>query len=104
MYSELLAAASTDSTRSAQTRSPGQLLDEARRLRARLPGADTVDRRDVPMQLADQLAYDVALVDLCRSAGIATDPAAFHHPLEARRRLEEALARHDLAVEGSDAV
>jgi hypothetical protein len=45
----------------------------------------------VPTAVADQLGYDVALVQLCRRLGIGVDLGSFDCPSAERRRLEEAL-------------
>ncbi|HEY3941426.1 MAG TPA: hypothetical protein VGL60_02980 [Acidimicrobiales bacterium] len=45
-----------------------------------------------PVAVADQVAYDVALIRLSREVGIECDPAAFDPPEQERARLRRVLA------------
>lgn len=45
----------------------------------------------VPVALALQIGYDVALLDLARLVGIDTEPERFEQPQQERERLERAL-------------
>jgi hypothetical protein len=69
------------------------LLDELERSRRRLhtpmPAEHSAER--VPAAVADQLSYDIALVELSQLAGIDVDLAAFGHPERARAFLERSL-------------
>ena len=44
-----------------------------------------------PDAIADELAYDVALIELCRRLGIEVDVTRFGQPKHERTRLEQAL-------------
>jgi hypothetical protein len=46
--------------------------------------------------LANDVAYDLALINLCAAAGIGVDPERFAHPREERHRLEQQLAAIEL--------
>ena len=52
------------------------------------------DPHAVPVALALQIAYDVALIDLAGTVGIDTDPSRFEQPQQERERIERAL--HEL--------
>ena len=56
----------------------------------------------VPAAVADQVAYDIALIALCRHAGVGFDVEEFNQPDEARGRLEEALAERGLLAPGAN--
>ncbi len=79
-------------------------LDEVVRCRHQLedcvpPGApDTV-----PVTLALQIAYDVALVELAQVVGVETDPNRFEQPQPERERLERALRDLGITLEMSAA-
>ena len=51
-------------------------------------------------ELADEVAYDRALLNLCAASGVDADARFFSHPLRERARLEDALAEQgvDLRV------
>jgi hypothetical protein len=62
------------------------------------PGAaDTV-----PVALALQIAYDVALVEMARAVGVDTDPNRFEQPQTERERLERALSRSRIIEMSAD--
>ncbi len=98
MYVELLSALLADGeTRPVRDDSP---LDMALDCRGRM-----LERRGRPggsiqHELADEVAYDRALVNLCAASGVDADPTRFSHPLRERARLENALAERgvDLRV------
>ncbi len=72
-------------------RSNGLLLTDLVRSRARLEAT----RGDVPVAevLARELSYDGALIRLCRSLDVETEPTRFANPADERARLERELAR-----------
>ncbi len=93
MYSQLLASALSQDPPSESESTPGNALLKLIRCRSRL-GSGTSSRAGsawVPAALADQLAYDVALVDLARQVGLECDLSRFSQPSEERSRLEGAL-------------
>ena len=94
MYSELLAASMVDAPDSV-TMEPGVLLAQFLACRRRLVTAPS--EGSVPAatsdQLTHQLQYDAALLRLCGSLGIESDPADFDDLQTERRRLEDELLR-----------
>ncbi len=75
----------------------GLLLSDLVRSRARL-GATS---GDVPVAevLARELSYDGALIRLCRSLDVETEPIRFANPAVERARLERELARRGIDLE-----
>jgi hypothetical protein len=65
-------------------------VEEVLECRAELDrGGPSDDAPDiVPVVLAQQIGYDVALLQLARVVGIVTDPSRFEQPLKERQRLE----------------
>jgi hypothetical protein len=63
-----------------------------------VPPGDDADA--VPAVLALEIGYDVALIELARVVGVATDPSRFDQPQRERDRLEEAF--NDLGIHLSD--
>jgi predicted PP-loop superfamily ATPase len=55
-----------------------------------------IDPDAVPVVLALQVGYDVALLGLARLVGVETDPGRFEQPQRERQRLEQAL--RDLGI------
>ena len=93
MYTELLHAAVGRRGPVALSATPHSALDALRRRRGELDeGTPSVTDPDaVPVVLAREIAYDVALVDLAGLMGIETDLDRFEQPRQERARLEEAL-------------
>jgi hypothetical protein len=52
----------------------------------------------VTSRVADEVAYDVALMTFCRRLGIDHGPERFHRPDVERRTLEDELARRGYVV------
>jgi predicted PP-loop superfamily ATPase len=101
MYTQLLEAAfgQYPSTGSGATgRNP---LDEVLRYRRELEEGvpKGVDPDTVPVVLALQIGYDVALLELARRVGIDSDPSHFEQPHQERERLEIALRALGISVE-----
>jgi hypothetical protein len=98
MYAKLLNSALGTAGRPGPASTTEELVDELARCRARLPSGPSPATASggVPAAVADQLAYDMALVELCRRVGLAYDVGAFDRPEEARARLEQALAGRGL--------
>jgi hypothetical protein len=93
MYAELLAI-SRQSLRSPDHALHAQAdpLERVVACRARLNETSVVPEDDEPLgDLAANIDYDLALIDLCESKGIDSDPVRFARPLDERRRLERAL-------------
>ena len=77
-------------------------IEEVRRRRAELergvpPGTDG---DAVPLLLAQQVGYDVALMELARAVGIDTGPDRFEQPQQERARLEQAIGERGISLDG----
>ena len=77
------------------------MLEIRHRLGANLPGHTGADW--APAAIADQLAYDIALIELCRRLGIEVNLAGFRQPKHERSRLEQALAARGMRLDEFDA-
>lgn len=100
VYSQLLGNA-LDQTHAGQGSTTGdvlaQLLERRNRLGTDLslyPGSDWA-----PDAIADQLAYDVALIELSRCLGIEVDLTKFGQPQHERARLEHALVSRGIRLD-----
>jgi hypothetical protein len=60
----------------------------------------TTDADTVPVVLALEIGYDVALIELARIVGVDTDPSRFDQPQRERDRLEQAF--NDLGIDLAD--
>jgi hypothetical protein len=112
MYTQLLEAAwnqhPVSSGRGADA-APDEALEEVLRRRRQLDSGLGAGEDDelVPAQLALQIGYDVALMDLARCVGIETEPGGFEQPQRERERLEHELQERGFpleAVPNGDAV
>jgi len=101
IYSELLASAEGQRTPEEDGPVVGDaVLSQVLACRSQIDGRPPgVGDDQLIGDLADNIAYDLALVSLCRSRGIGVDLARFDRPLVERRRLEEELKRLGLDVE-----
>src|ERR1700683_143880 len=95
MYTQLLDAAYGERP---HPREEGSAVAEVVRCRfeleERVPAGIAPDA--VPVVLALQVGYDVALLGLARLVGVETDPSRFEQPQRERQRLEQAL--RDLGI------
>jgi len=101
MYARLLDAVLSDDTdppTSPPTRSPGPLAEVVRLHHVLERHAEGADPGSALQGVADQLAYDAALVRLARRRGIAVDIASFDVPELGRTRLEQALVAKGVRV------
>ena len=76
-------------------------LDAVRRCRGEL-ARDTPPATDpdaVPVVLAREISYDVALLELAEVLGIETDPSRFEQPRHERARLEQLFSDLGIALE-----
>ena len=94
MYVELLSSVLADQMDRAVT--GDVLLARALDCRARVYRDPVGPQGSVHQELADQVAYDSALVHLCEARGIHVDPQRFARPGAERDRLEGALTRGGL--------
>ena len=92
MYSQLLEAVlDYEEDPEARARSQGPLADVLHLRHAMDRNAARTDPGWALQAVADQLAYDAALIRLARRRSIVADPAAFEAPEHGRAALEEAL-------------
>ena len=113
MYAQLLDAVLYDESEEAvPTRSAGPLAELVRLRRVMDKHAGGGDPGWALQAVADQLAYDAALIRLARKRGVRADTGDFEVPEHGRTRLEQALvdkgvnlpARTPRATERSDPV
>jgi hypothetical protein len=76
-----------------------QLLERRNRLRANMPMYTAPDW--APIAIADQLAYDVTLIELSQRLGIEVDRARFSQPQRERARLEQLLVSRGIHLDES---
>jgi hypothetical protein len=99
MYTELLGAAFSDRFPLSIETTWTAAMAEVRRCRhdleARMPGG--MASESVPVVLALQVGYDVALIELATVMGIDSEPGRFEPPAKERGRLEAALG--DLGID-----
>jgi len=101
MYTELLMAAFGQRSGDGAGVTEQDAIDEAVRCRTqREEGAPPAADGDmVPVVLALEIAYDVALLRLALIAGVEADPARFEQPRRERERLERALSERGIGLE-----
>jgi hypothetical protein len=101
VYSQLLGSA-LNQTPAGQESTNGDVLAELLERRSRL-GANLSLYSETdwaPDAIADQLAYDVALIGLSRRLGIEVDLTKFGQPKHERARLEQALVSRGIRLDG----
>ncbi len=94
MYAQLLEAVLSDEgdpSAAPPTRTSGPLAEVVRLRHVLEKHADRTDPGWALQRVADQLAYDAALVRLARRRGVPIDLGSFDVPEYGRARLEEAL-------------
>lgn len=94
MYARLLEEVlneEADTSASSPTRSSGPLAEVVRLSHVLERQADRTDPDWALQGVADQLAYDAALVRLARKRGVPTDLDSFEVPAHGRAQLEQAL-------------
>jgi len=106
MYTQLLTAAVGQGVGRGHAATRERAVAEVRRCHEDLiegvPAGTDPDA--VPAALAQQIAYDVALITLAVLVGIETDPSRFEQPEVERRRIDSRLAALGIVlVEPSDA-
>ncbi|HXQ61680.1 MAG TPA: hypothetical protein VN796_05055 [Acidimicrobiales bacterium] len=104
MYTTLLDAAINDLPSPDDEAPATAALAKVLLCRSRL-GADALlgRHRDGDLTaVADELAYDVALIDLARQLGIPCDASAFDPPQGERRRVEKVLATRGIHLDEFD--
>lgn len=98
MYRELLSLSLASTSEPTGDGSLDHLLDEARLARVRARRRPRGPQESVEGDVARELAYDLALVRLCRSAGTPVDLDGFVTPARERERLERCLLERGLDV------
>jgi hypothetical protein len=93
VYSQLLESALGQAPSSGGESTPGNALVKLIECRQRRDSVASSRSGPgwVPAALANQLAYDAALVDLARHVGLVCDLSRFNQPSGERSRLEGAL-------------
>jgi hypothetical protein len=104
MYSQLLRTAIEDRDGSTSEATPGEFLAELLQRRGNMAALPNPGPGRVPAAVADQLHYDIALVELCRRLGIECDVRTFDQPDSERRRLERALEAKGVIPPSADGV
>ena len=103
VYSQLLGSA-LDQTGTDQGSTTGDalalLLERRNRLGTNLSSYAVSDW--APDAIADQLAYDVALIEFSQLLGIDVDLTKFGQPQRERTRLEQALVSRGIHLDGLD--
>jgi len=101
MYARLLEAVLTDEGEPATgtpTRSSGPLAELLRLRHVMDKHADRADAGWALQAVADQLAYDAALVRMARKRGVPIDLCAFDVPERGRADLEQALVERGVNI------
>jgi len=101
MYAQLLEAVLADEgdpSPPAPTRPSGPLADVVRLRHAMEKHADRSDPGWALRAVADQLAYDAALVRLARKRGVPIDLGRFDVPVRGRSELEQALVDRGVSL------
>jgi len=101
MYTQLLEAAFGQRQPTGSGATERNPLDEVLRYRRELEEGvpKGVDPDTVPVVLALQIGYDIALLELARMVGIVSDPGRFEQPHQERERLEIALRELGISLE-----
>ncbi|MGP0031520.1 MAG: hypothetical protein ACLPVF_13560 [Acidimicrobiales bacterium] len=93
MYTQLLGAALEVRGSADPWSAVGSPLPGAQRHQCQLPARPDPDAGVADTgALADQIAYDIALIELARSVGVACAPSEFDQPQKRRHELERELA------------
>jgi hypothetical protein len=92
MYTDILHKAFEKRPGPADPPVVSEAVKEVLDCRSRLPLTHSRTRDWAAGALANQVAYDVALIELARSVGIACDPATFDQPELRRNELDRELA------------
>jgi hypothetical protein len=102
MYTQLLNAAYAERARPGGQVTRRVAVAEVIRCRDELDdGLPTAaDPDTVPVVLALEIGYDVALIELARVVGVDTDPSRFDQPQRERDRLEHVF--NDLGIDLAD--
>jgi glycerophosphoryl diester phosphodiesterase len=101
MYTHILEAALGERPLPAVAPTTAGALAALLRCHARLGSTGSLERTMdwSSLALANQVAYDIALIDLARCLGIDCDPATFDQPERERNELKRALESHGILLD-----
>ncbi len=101
MYTQLLDAALGQRLAPEPDAPKHRAVAKVRRCREQLDEGipSGMDPDTVPIVLALQIGYDVALLQLAAVLGVETDPSRFEQPQSERARLEEAFSELGVSLE-----
>jgi hypothetical protein len=104
MYTHILDTAIEGRPRPKTVPTAAEALSVLSRCHARLNAAHPYDHGAdwTSNALANQIAYDVALIELARCVGIACDAGAFEQPEVRRAELTRELAAHGFCLDELD--
>jgi hypothetical protein len=103
IYTQLLDTALGQIPSTEEELTPGEALTELFRCRTVLgAGLARTGSNWAPAAVANELAYDIALIELARSLGVACDVSRFDRPGHERARLERELAARGIRLVQSD--
>ena len=101
MYTRLMCSALDKLASSSDGATTGQALAELLRCRNRLGARMSLEGSNrASAAIADELAYDIALIDLARLYGIECDVSDFDNPIRGRALLERGLGSRGVRVGG----
>jgi len=103
MYTHLLGAACVQRRLRIQDNGDVALAEVKRcrnELKTGLPTGLSPDA--VPVVLAREIGYDVALIELAEKLGVQTDPSRFEQPERERKRLEEQFAALGIDLDAAE--
>jgi hypothetical protein len=103
MYTQLLDAAFRQRPPAEPGAAERVAVDELHRARTELSKVDQegADAEAVPVLLALEIGYDIALLEVAQRNGIQSDPSRFEQPQQERERLEGALRERGISLEVS---
>jgi len=103
MYTHLLGAACVQRRLRIQGNGDVALAEVKRRRNELKAGPPTGLHPDaVPVVLAREIGYDVALIELAEKLGVQTDPSRFEQPERERKRLEEQFAALGIDLDAAE--
>ena len=104
MYTQLLGAALDKIHRPDDELTTGAMLAELLRCRSQLVASASshIGSGWAPSAVADELAYDIALIELARHLGIECDGRGFDQPRYERTRLERAVVSRGIRLDELD--
>ena len=103
MYTDILETAQRQRQRPSSSPTVSDAMTELLDCQGRLGSANALERSTdwTATALANQVAYDVALIELARSIGLTCDPRAFERPELCRTELIRELLARGLRLDDS---